>query len=229
MRTRGGLTGWLLVVSVAGITDIAQGRSAADKALPNPYKTIEQHAKMPPGRTLGSSSSVDIDPDGVSVWIADRCGAGSCLGSPLAPVFKLDAAGNTVKNFGAGMFVYPHGIHVDRDGNVWVVDGQSNLTPRGRGGRGARGAPADGCTGARADTCASADDADGHAGDQVQPGRQRVAQARHRRRRGHRCDAFQSAVRCGDGAQRRHLCGRRPRWRRQQRADREIQEGRQRS
>jgi sugar lactone lactonase YvrE len=29
-----------------------------------------------------------------------------------------------VKSFGAGMFVRPHGIHVDRDGNVWVSDGE---------------------------------------------------------------------------------------------------------
>src|SRR5262249_54207117 len=27
-----------------------------------------------------------------------------------------------IKSFGAGMFVWPHGIHVDRDGNVWVTD-----------------------------------------------------------------------------------------------------------
>jgi len=131
------VTGWLLVASLAGITGLAQTRSAADSNLPNPYQTIEQHFKMPPGRTLGSSSSVDIDPDGISIWMADRCAAGSCLDSNLAAVFKFDVAGNAVKNFGAGMFVYPHGIHVDRQGNVWVVDGQSNLTPRGRGARGA--------------------------------------------------------------------------------------------
>jgi sugar lactone lactonase YvrE len=29
-----------------------------------------------------------------------------------------------VKSFGAGMFVRPHGIHVDREGNVWVTDGE---------------------------------------------------------------------------------------------------------
>ena len=28
------------------------------------------------------------------------------------------------------MFVFPHGIHVDRDGNIWVTDGQSNLPRR---------------------------------------------------------------------------------------------------
>jgi sugar lactone lactonase YvrE len=131
------LTGWFLVTALAGITGLAQNRSDADKKLPNPYQTIEHYFKMPAGRTLGSSSAIDIDPDGTSVWVADRCAAGSCLGSDLAPVFKFDAAGNVVKNFGGGMFVYPHGIHVDRQGNVWVVDGQSNMTSRGRGGRGA--------------------------------------------------------------------------------------------
>ena len=29
-----------------------------------------------------------------------------------------------VKSFGAGMFVRPHGIHVDREGNIWVTDGE---------------------------------------------------------------------------------------------------------
>ena len=35
-----------------------------------------------------------------------------------------------MKSFGAGLFVFPHGIHVDRDGNVWVTDAQ------GRDGKG---------------------------------------------------------------------------------------------
>jgi DNA-binding beta-propeller fold protein YncE len=38
-----------------------------------------------------------------------------------------------VASFGQGMFVFPHGIHVDRDGNVWVTDGQSNLPARAPG------------------------------------------------------------------------------------------------
>jgi DNA-binding beta-propeller fold protein YncE len=42
----------------------------------------------------------------------------------VAPILKFDSSGKLVKNFGAGMFVRPHGIHVDRDGNVWVTDGE---------------------------------------------------------------------------------------------------------
>ena len=61
--------------------------------------------------------------DGKSVWVADRCG-GSCAGSNLDPILKFDDSGKLLKSFGAGMFVSPHGIHVDRQGNVWVADGQ---------------------------------------------------------------------------------------------------------
>src|SRR5216110_35071 len=49
-------------------------RSDADKALPNPYARNETWFKMPPGRKLGSSSAVDIDKDGKSVWVMERCG-----------------------------------------------------------------------------------------------------------------------------------------------------------
>jgi len=27
-----------------------------------------------------------------------------------------------LKSFGAGLFIFPHKIYVDRDSNVWVVD-----------------------------------------------------------------------------------------------------------
>jgi DNA-binding beta-propeller fold protein YncE len=110
---------------------------------PNPYTTIEGWAKMPAGRTWGSTSAVDIDRDGVSVWVAERCGANNCWNasegkmSALDVVLKFDANGNLVRSFGAGMFVFPHGIHVDRDGNIWVTDGQDNLPRAGRRGRGA--------------------------------------------------------------------------------------------
>jgi sugar lactone lactonase YvrE len=93
-------------------------------SLPDPYRSVENWAKMPQGRTWGSTAGVWIDPDGASVWVAERCGANSCLGSNLDPVLKFDASGKLVKAFGAGMFVFPHGISVDREGNVWVTDAQ---------------------------------------------------------------------------------------------------------
>ena len=89
---------------------------------PNSYQTIEGWAKLPEGRIWGSLSAVDVDKDGVSIWIAERCGANSCANSNLPPIMKFDSTGKLVKAFGAGMIQVPHGMHVDRDGNVWVTD-----------------------------------------------------------------------------------------------------------
>ena len=93
---------------------------------PNPYRTIEGWAKMPDGRKWGATSAVDIDKDGRSVWVAERCGANTCLGSNLPVVLKFDATGKLVSSFAAGFMIFPHGIHVDRDGNVWITDGSDN-------------------------------------------------------------------------------------------------------
>lgn len=100
---------------------------------PNPYTTIENWAKLPDGLTWGSSSAVDIDKDGTSIWVAERCGANSCLGSNRPTVFKFDSTGRNVLAFGAGLMIFPHGIHVDRDGNIWVTDGQDNAPRRPAG------------------------------------------------------------------------------------------------
>jgi len=108
----------LLVASaLAGQQPVEPTNSA-----PNPYKTIEGWAKLPEGRTWGATSAVDIDKDGTSIWVAERCGANSCATSQLPAILKFDSSGTLVKSFGAGILLSPHGIHVDRDGNVWVTD-----------------------------------------------------------------------------------------------------------
>jgi streptogramin lyase len=135
------------LVAAGGYGAYAQSAAQPTNDAPNPYQTIEGYFKMPAGRTWGSTSAVDIARDGRSIWVAERCGANSCFDratgqmSKLDPVLLFDEKGNLVRSFGAGMMVFPHGIHIDRDGNVWVTDGQDNgPTPaRGGGGGGAAG------------------------------------------------------------------------------------------
>ncbi len=98
--------------------------AAPVNSLPNPYRSVENWARMPEGRTWGASAGVYVDPTGTSVWVAERCGANSCVGSDLPPILHFDMSGRLLKAFGAGMFVFPHGIFVDQDQNVWVTDGQ---------------------------------------------------------------------------------------------------------
>ena len=103
-----------------------------DLQLPNPTsEVITQWAALPDGRTWGSTAGIDIGPDG-HVWVYDRCGAngldGGCEANPdVDPILKYDrTTGEILANFGAGLFVLPHGLHVDDDGNVWVTDSQGN-------------------------------------------------------------------------------------------------------
>src|SRR5262245_4855746 len=84
---------------------------------PNPYQTIAGWAKLPEGRTWGSTSAVEIDKDGKSIWVAERCGANSCQDSMADSILHFDENGKLIKSFGGGMLIAPHGIFVDRDGN----------------------------------------------------------------------------------------------------------------
>jgi sugar lactone lactonase YvrE len=103
-------------------------RSAADLALPDSYNRDETWLKMPSGRVLGSTSAIDVDRDGKSIWIAERCGGpGICTGKHMPPIMKFDEHGNFVLAFGADMIVYPHGIWVDQQNNIWVADTASNV------------------------------------------------------------------------------------------------------
>jgi sugar lactone lactonase YvrE len=131
---------WTLPLTLFGWFILPAGSQSNEPPindLPNPYRTLENWAKMPEGRTWGATSAVDIDRDGKSIWVAERCGANSCAGSALPVVLKFDAAGKLVKSFGAGLFIFPHGIHVDRQGNVWVTDsiplGATGPLPPGKG------------------------------------------------------------------------------------------------
>ena len=101
----------------------AQAEPQPDNSLPNPYRTIENWATLPGGRMWGSTAGVAVDRRG-NIWVAERCGANSCADSNLAPILEFSASGRLLTSFGAGMFVFPHGITVDKDGNVWVTDGQ---------------------------------------------------------------------------------------------------------
>ena len=107
VRDSGLNSGYMMaqVTAAALVTSVAAQQSSSPVAptndAPNPYTTVEGWAKMPAGRTWGSTSAVDIDKDGVSVWVGERCGANTCWDaaagkmSPFDPVLKFDAKDET--------------------------------------------------------------------------------------------------------------------------------------
>ena len=100
--------------------------------LPNPFRPGVDWGQLPPGRTWGSTASITTAPDG-TIWVVDRCGnsgaGGTTCGGASAgvhPIFQLDTSGKVLKNLGAGMFVSPHKLTLDKDGFLWLADNGSH-------------------------------------------------------------------------------------------------------
>ncbi|MFT7687322.1 MAG: sugar lactone lactonase YvrE [Candidatus Azotimanducaceae bacterium] len=96
--------------------------SQAENNAPNPYKTINNWTTLPDGRSWGATSGVYPAQDGENIWVLDRCGTNSCVDSKLDPVLLINQSGEVIQSFGAGLIAWPHGLHVDKEGNVWVAD-----------------------------------------------------------------------------------------------------------
>ena len=117
------------VVVAAALVAVVGVNVATAQVLPNPYRQMDGWASLPGGRTMGAVGGVTMDPDGEHLWAVIRCDAtapnrfgNECLDSDLDPVLKFNMEGSVVESFGGGMFIWPHGIHVDSEGNVWVTD-----------------------------------------------------------------------------------------------------------
>ena len=117
-----------LVVAVSTLA-LAQSSSAPRNDLPQPYKTTRDWGQLPPGVKWAAVTAVEPAPDG-SIYVIHRCFANSCAGRMEAPILKYDRSGKLLESWGEGMFIFPHGATVDRDGNLWVTDA------RGEGSKG---------------------------------------------------------------------------------------------
>jgi sugar lactone lactonase YvrE len=94
--------------------------------LPNPYAAGVSWGQLPDGRKWGSTAGIAVAPDG-TIWAIDRCGVSgsrgtNCAESTIHPVLHFDTSGKLLGSFGGGLFVSPHKVTVDRDGNIWIAD-----------------------------------------------------------------------------------------------------------
>lgn len=132
------------IVPFAALCASLAAAAVAAQPLPNPYRLVDGWAKLPEGREMGAVGDVAADPDGRHIWAVIRCDAGperfgfECLDSDLDVVVKFDPEGIAVESFGGGLFVWPHGLDVDPDGNVWVTDAVSAERTPADGDRGHR-------------------------------------------------------------------------------------------
>jgi len=106
-----------------------QPNDAPRNDLPQLYRTTRDWGQLPPGVKWAAVTAIEPAPDG-TIYVVHRCFANSCAGRNEAPILKYDATGTLLASWGQGMFIFPHGGTVDRDGNLWITDA------RGENGKG---------------------------------------------------------------------------------------------
>ncbi|MEX2467457.1 MAG: peptidyl-alpha-hydroxyglycine alpha-amidating lyase family protein [Gemmatimonadota bacterium] len=117
MRSVPALLGLALTVTLTGVLDA--------QAVTNPYRPDYTWGDLPDGRSWGSVSAMYPSPEG-DLWVAERCGQNTCVGSDVDPVLLLDTDGNVLRSFGSGLLAWPHGMFVESNGNVWITDGSAS-------------------------------------------------------------------------------------------------------
>ena len=88
----------------------------------------EEPETMPAGMRFGRVSGVTTDADG-NVYVFKRDLA-------TDPLVVFDSKGKYLRSWGRNMFERPHGLRIDREGNVWATDDAGHqvfkFTPEGR-------------------------------------------------------------------------------------------------
>src|SRR5690348_16442180 len=80
-----------------------------------PYRLVPNWGTLPNGAQWGEVPGMAIDASG-KIY---------AFHSAEPPVVELDRDGKILKQWGEKLFAWPHGIRVDRFGNLWITDGQA--------------------------------------------------------------------------------------------------------
>lgn len=91
------------------------------------YHVVHGWPHLPAGRTLGAAAGVSTDKAG-NVWVFHRASRVWSEPFPADPIAEPTVAqfdgrtGQLLREWGADRFVMPHGLTVDKGGNLWLTD-----------------------------------------------------------------------------------------------------------
>ena len=122
----GALSQWASAQAPAS-TQVGASAGPVRNDLPQPYRTTRNWGELPPGVKWAAVTAVEPAPNGI-IYVIHRCFANSCEGRQEAPILKYDRNGKRLASWGQGLFLFPHGATVDREGNLWVTDARGNGT-----------------------------------------------------------------------------------------------------
>jgi sugar lactone lactonase YvrE len=121
----------IVAMTACAIALAVAGPSAQSGTSALPYKLVENWGPLPGGAAWGEVTGVVTTPKGNIL----------ALRRSDPPLVELDPNGTVLKTWGDRMFVWPHGLRIDREGFIWVTDGRAadgrgqqifKMTPEGK-------------------------------------------------------------------------------------------------
>jgi DNA-binding beta-propeller fold protein YncE len=97
-----------VLLQVLAAPDPAQMEKAPDLG----YIPVQNGLRLPDGLTLGAPSSVAVTSSGHLI----------VFNRGDHPIVEFDAGGKFIRSLGEGLYVRPHGMRVDPEGNIWTTD-----------------------------------------------------------------------------------------------------------
>jgi hypothetical protein len=114
----------LALLAVSAFTQTTPKTLDPNNTWPTPYRTLREWAELPKGMTWPAITGAQEGPDG-KLYVLGRCHENSCTGRTEPAVLVYDMSGKLVNSWGAGLFNFPHGFWIDREGNVWITDARA--------------------------------------------------------------------------------------------------------
>jgi len=81
------------------------------------YKVVPDYFHFPAHTKAGEATAVAINAQG-HIFLFRRAAPMLC---------EFDAQGNFLRSIGDGLFTHPHGLRIDREGNLWTTDDGSHV------------------------------------------------------------------------------------------------------
>ncbi len=107
----------------------SEGNKESEKRF-GKYELVEDWPNLPTGYNLGQITGVDVD-TGQNILLIHRAGRRWKILNEVFPdtpisantILELDRkSGKPLNSWGAGLFIMPHGLTVDKENNVWITD-----------------------------------------------------------------------------------------------------------
>lgn len=122
--------GFLYLLSIILITSCGQSiekKTTKEAVKPDSYELVKDWPNLPEDVLLGMPTGLGVDSEN-NIVVFHRAGRPWSFPPPEDKIEKntiitIDSeTGEVLKNWGAGLFLMPHGLEVDKENNIWVTD-----------------------------------------------------------------------------------------------------------